>query len=99
MNNNNNVKEVTRENLNLTSLVIKTRDGKKLMYFASQKRSKELLPEVKEEICRGILYVLRRYGFDLYTSKEKLNLGVTVEEIGSKEYHLILPSKSFGLLF
>lgn len=91
----NNVKEVTRENLNLTSLVVETRDGKKLMYFASQKRSKELLPEVKEEICRGILYVLRRYGFDLYTSKDKLNIGVTVEEIGSKEYHLVI--QGFGL--
>lgn len=93
--NNNNVKEITRQDLNLTSLVIKTRDGKKLMYFASQKRSKELLPEVKEEICRGILYVLRRYGFDLYTSKDKLNIGVTVEEIGSKEYHLVI--QGFGL--
>ena len=93
--NNNSVKEITRQDLNLTSLIVKTRDGKKLMHFASQKRSKELLPEVKEEICRGILYVLRRYGFDLYTSKDKLNIGVTVEEIGSKEYHLVI--QGFGL--
>lgn len=88
------VKEITRENLNLTSLIVKTRDGKKIMYFQDISERK-LLPEVKEEILRGILYVLRRYGFDLYTSKEKLDIEATVEEIGSKEYHLRI--QGFGL--
>lgn len=82
--NNNNVKEVSRQRMNLKSLVFTTRDGKKLRYYSGE--GKELLQEVKEEICREILYTFRRYGIDLYSSDETLNLHVRLKDLDCQDY-------------
>lgn len=83
---NNNVKEITRENLRLEYLEFISRDGKKLTYLPE--KGKELSKETKEEILRGILYVLRRYGFDLHRKEETLDLEVRVKELDCGEYSL-----------
>lgn len=86
MNNNNNLKEVSLKRMNLKSLVFTTSDGKEFKYNSGE--GKELLQEVKEEICRGILYTFRRYGVDLYTSGETLDLHVRLKDLDCQDYQM-----------
>ena len=80
-----NLKEITRERMNLKSLAVDTRDGKSVIFNSGEGR--QLSSETQKEILKGILYVLRRYGFDLYSSEETLNLHVRLEEVEYREYH------------
>ena len=90
MNNNNNteLKEVSLKRMNLKSLVFTTSDGKEFKYQSGEGR--ELSQEVKEEICRGILYVLRRYGFDLHRKEETLDLHVRLKDLDCQDYNMYI---------